>query len=304
MNSVFAQQPKLPPVSAERQAALWAKIQTVFHNESRDFCTLRLNGEALGYLNAAWRERVCADWQGGLEVRDDAVNVQGGDWLALADALQNMAWQWHKLGLLHGWRNEKFDVTDSAGRPLFALERAAFRPLGLVSRAVHINGYTRADDGVRLWIARRSPFKAVDPNKLDSIVGGGISSGETVAQALCREGFEEAGLPESLLAGAAESGRQYSVRTVARGLHREWLHIFDVCLPADMLPENQDGEVADFRLMTVGETVDAMIAGQLMNDALLATADALWRWGALPAGTPLAQWLADGDKRFRQPETF
>ena len=205
-----------------------------------------------------------------------------------------MAQQWHRLGLLSGWRNEPFDVRNRTGQTLFALERAAFRPLGLASRAVHINGLVHTAGGWRFWIARRSPFKAVDPNKLDNLVGGGIASGESVRTAMLREGFEEAGLSEAVLTPLQAQSVQHSLRAVSRGLHREWLHIFDAVLPEDVLPQNQDGEVAEFMQLTLAEVVAAMLDKRFMNDALLATLDMFERLNLLDADLPLAQWLRQG----------
>lgn len=284
--------PSFPtPFDAPACAALLELLQQRFAAEGAAGLPLHLNRLHLGYLKEPWLSYVLADWPHRLVHNNEGVWLAADDWLMLADALQNMACGWHSLGYLNGWRNEQFAVEDDKGRALFALERAAFRPLGLCSRAVHINGLAETEQGWCFWIARRSPFKAVDPDKLDNMVGGGLTAGESIAQALLREGFEEAGLPEERLAGAVEQSCVLSLRTVPRGLHREWLHVFDVVLPAGCVPENQDGEVAEFMLFPPQAVLEAMLAGRFMNDALLATLDACRRYGLVPADTPLAAWL-------------
>ena len=192
--------------------------------------------------------------------------------------------------MLRGWRGEYFDVCDEAGRSLFALERAAFRPFGLLSRAIHLNGLT-CRGGWRFWIGRRSADKAVDPNKLDNIVGGGVASGETALEAALRESEEEAGLGAVLPDRLRRQSCLHSLRPVSRGLHNEILHIFDVVLPPDFAPKNQDGEVAGFVLMDIPELVEAMLAGEMMDDAQLVTLDAFRRYGLLKPQHPLSQWL-------------
>ena len=89
-------------------------------------------------------------------------------------------------GRAPGWRNELLDVWTDAGDPpvrVAAIERGVMRPLGLVTRAVHLNGWST--DG-RLWVARRALTKATDPGMWDTLVGGLIGSGEPEQLALER----------------------------------------------------------------------------------------------------------------------
>lgn len=270
---------------------LWERVQSQFAWHRARCTPLWLNGLALGYLDEKWVQPVKRDWPGALQESAAGLMLETESWLSMADNLQNMAQGWNRIGLLDGWRNEKFDVADVQGKPLFALERAAFRPLGLLSHAIHINGLSNEGGEWKFWIGKRSPYKAVDPNKLDNLVGGGVASGESIREAMLREGGEEAGLDAAQLADASYCGCCLSIRHVSRGLHREKLHIFDVVLPPGLVPENQDGEVSGFVLMSPLALAEAMSEGRLMNDACLATLDAFLRHGLLDAGHPLAQWL-------------
>ena len=87
-------------------------------------------------------------------------------------------------GLIRGWRGEAYacetpvdDPCRERGAELFRLERAAFRFLGLMSRAVHINGWW--PDG-RMLCGRRALSKATDPGKLDNLAAGGLGAGEAL----------------------------------------------------------------------------------------------------------------------------
>jgi hydrolase, NUDIX family len=266
----------------------WARAS---YGASDDWNTLYLNGLALGRLNPFWRERIKQDWQEGLSEVSDDLYLQTDNWLAMGDSLQHLAHEWKSLGLLHGWRDEKFDVCEDAGKVLFALERAAFRPFGLMSQAVHLNGLVQTDGGWHFWIGRRSLHKAVDPDKLDNLVGGGIASGETPFEAACRESEEEAGLMPPALDTLRPAARIHSLRPVSRGIHNEILHIFDIVLPETVRPENQDGEVAGFELMNVSQLVETMLSQTMMHDAQLVTLEALKRYGALDRQHPLSLWL-------------
>ncbi|QEY24000.1 NUDIX hydrolase [Neisseria animalis] len=255
--------------------------------------TLWLNGKPLGRLSPQWAAQVVKDWHGEVNENADGIALNADSWLALGDGLQHLAFEWKRLGLLHGWRDERFDVCDSDGSVLFALERAAFRPLGLLSHAVHLNGLTYQDGAWRFWIGRRSPHKAVDPDKLDNLVGGGISSGEDITAAMLRESEEEAGLTAQQLSGLTLCNRMHSLRPVARGLHNEILHIFDVILPSEVRPENLDGEVAGFELFTPAQIVAVMAEGAMMPDAQLVTLDAFRRYGLLRPEHELTRLLQE-----------
>lgn len=265
-------------------------LQQIFHVDLSTWQTLYLCGKPLGHVNRHWQQQMQQDLGQLLSQDTQGLHLSGQDWLHCGDVLQNLGRDWCDLGLLSGWRNERFDVMDG-NEALFALERAIFRPLGLLSQAVHINGFCEHAKEPLMWIGKRSPYKAVDPDKLDNLVGGGVATGESLNQACAREGFEEAGLSAHFMTNMPVPRRLLSQRVVKRGLHREWLAVYDLILPSGMQPENQDGEVASFHLMALPEIVTAMLAGQFMSDAMLVTLDGWLAKGWLDAKQPLGQWL-------------
>ncbi|GAB3268145.1 NUDIX hydrolase [Chitinimonas naiadis] len=229
-------------------------------------------------LPAGWINREMANrlLESGLFLQIEgglALNEELGGPISRSHALQCLAEVLHGEGLLNGWRGEAYDWLDDWGRARFSLERAAFRPLGLCSRAVHVNGYI--EDG-GLWLARRAEHKAVDPGLLDNLTAGGISSGETVGDCLVRELAEEAGIPAWLAGFARPVGMVRSRRLEADGLHDELLYCYDLALPPDFVPVNTDGEVSSFELvdpLTLGDRLDEMTW-----DAAAVTVDWLMRW--------------------------
>lgn len=267
---------------------LWADTH---YGVSENWLTLFLNGTALGKVSPVWQQHIRKDWQEGYAESSDGIFLNTENWLSMGDSLQHMAHIWHRTGRLHGWRDERFDLHDAGGNPLFALERAAFLPFGLLSRAVHLNGLVFSEGKWHFWIGRRSPHKAVDPDKLDNLVGGGISSGETPAASVCRESEEEAGLDGTLFPLIRPVSRLHSLRGVKRGVHNEILYVFDAVLPESFTPENQDGEVACFEKMDIPTLLDAMLSGDMMHDAQMVTLDAFKRYGLIPPVHPLYRWL-------------
>ena len=209
----------------------------------------------------------------------DRLRLNISDITSAETLLQQATFALRQHGLVPGWRDELYDLhaTDAQGwpdlqRPLLKLERAAFRTFGFTSLAVHINGYT--NDG-QLWIARRAPSKAVDPNMLDNLAAGGVASGEAMADCAVRELWEEAGVPAALAQQAQASGVLHTRRNVAEGVHDELLYVFDLQVPASFTPQNTDGEVAGFILLDTPGVVGRL--SELTWDAAAVTLDFLQR---------------------------
>ena len=261
--------------------AILACLERITHYDKQAFTPLFFDGERLGCVNREWRERLlaCESALFSLSERGLHCNVDG-DYGRRSALLGAAARRWRDIGWLSGWRDENFTAFALDGTPLFELERAAFRPLGLTSEAVHLNALTRLADGeVRMWIGRRSPHKSVEPNRLDNAMGGGVAAGESLAVALQREGWEEAGIPAVQLAALTPCRMILAERPVARGLHREWLYAHDLWLAEGEAPQNQDGEVAEHLCLPLAE-VEALIAQErFMNDAALVAIDSLLRLG-------------------------
>jgi 8-oxo-dGTP pyrophosphatase MutT (NUDIX family) len=207
-------------------------------------------------------------------------------------------------GRLSAWRDERYAVGAApGGSPLFLLERAAARYFGIRTFAAHVNGTTRRDGDTAMWIARRSPRKAIDPELLDNLVGGGIAAGATVAETVAKEAWEEAGLPTALSRTARPVGTLEIRRTQPDGLQLETIFVHDLDLPNDTVPVNHDGEVAEFRVVSPDE-VARLAANEsgpdvVTADASLVVADWLMRHGFVSRGT--VAWDALDSLRHGKP---
>lgn len=167
-----------------------------------------------------------------------------------------------KEGFIPGWRNERYRIED-----LFDIERAAARPFGLTTQAVHLNGIV----GERMWLARRSATKSIDPGLLDNLVGGGVTAGLSPAEVLVKEAWEEAGIPAELARDATPGGTMSVLREVPEGVQSETISIYDLELPEDFRPQNQDGEVSEFKLLPFAEVEREVLtyeAGLVARDCL------------------------------------
>lgn len=214
---------------------------------------------------------------GGLQVGADRVALEARDATA---ALAGINRRLREAGLILAWRDETIAVPDPLDGPALAtMERAAARFWGTLTLGAHANGYLAGAAGqpTHLWIARRSPSKATDPGRLDNLIGGGVPLGQSPRETLVREGFEEAGLlPPELR--CARAGRVLRLaRDIPEGFQHEWLHVFDVELPAGRVPVNQDGEVAGFELLALDDAL--AVVDEMTVDAALVTLDFLARHG-------------------------
>ena len=185
-------------------------------------------------------------------------------------------------GVIRGWRDEPISIAPAYASPeLFRVERAAARPFGFMSYGVHLNGFALKGGLEHAWIARRSPNKAIDPDRLDNLVGGRIAAGLSVDETLRKEAWEEAGIPPALLANVTCQGAVRVEYSVPEGLHREILFVHDLRLPEDFKPVNQDGEVADIRLVPIEEVIQSILTGEFTLDAGAVMVDGLMRLGAV-----------------------
>lgn len=232
-----------------------------------------------------------AAWPQWVTVAAEAVTLDFGagqsaidrHWATLNEALRAQ-------GLIVAWRDEPYGVWDERETSHATIERAASRFWGTLTLGAHCNGYVAGADGrpTHLWVAKRSLTKPTDPGKLDNLIGGGVPLGQSPWEALQREAYEEAGLGPDEIAQTTP-GRIVALHCdIPEGLQREHLHVYDLRLPEDRTPQNQDGEVAWHRCWPVHEALAAAADGRFTTDAALATLDFALRHGLVPENDPLA----------------
>ena len=206
---------------------------------------------------------------------------------ARSAALAEVARALSAQGALSAWRDERYGATAGPNGPvLFELERAAARYFGIHTFAAHANGLIRDDDRWRMWLARRSPAKAIDPGLLDNLVGGGIAAGSDAATTLVKEAWEEAGIAEPLSRRAQCAGSVDICRATFDGLQHETIYVHDLWLPADFAPANQDGEAVEHRLSAPEAVLAVLATDDITADASLVIVDFLIRHGHIPPDDP------------------
>ena len=250
---------------------LLLQIQQLPHHGSRP---LTVGGRVAGWITSKATE--CISQLDGVYVCDEAVHVgrASSSRPVLTRRLSGMADVMREAGCLRAWRNETLDVIGE-GRKLAVIERAAVRPLGLLTHAVHLNAWT--PDG-RLWLAKRSLTKSTDPGMWDTLVGGLASSGENLEESLLRESNEEAGLLPT------DMGSRTPLHTILRmhkqvpeGFQVEDILVSECVLPESVTPHNLDGEVSEIRAVQLAELWEMINSDIITLEAELVIIDSLLR---------------------------
>lgn len=211
---------------------------------------LRIAGRLCGWVFPA--AALALEGLSGVELHHSHIDIGASlhPGAELDQLLTNVANTLRHAGCAPGWRNELLDVwVDPSPRPdrIGAIERGVMRPLGLVTRAVHLNAWS---ENGGLWVARRALTKATDPGMWDTLVGGLIGSQESDDLALIRETDEEAGLD------APEIAHRTPLRAITRmhrqipeGFQAEDVLTCECILPAHISPKNRDGEVMEIQCL-------------------------------------------------------
>ncbi|KAL9258744.1 Nudix hydrolase 20, chloroplastic-like protein [Drosera capensis] len=203
--------------------------------------------------------------------------------------------------VIPGVRNELYPVTASFGSQVFfSLERAAAPHFGIKAYGVHMNGYVAMNEEQSLWVGKRSQMKQTFPGMLDHLVAGGLPHGIPCGENMIKECEEEAGIPNHIAKRAKPVGAISYMDIDGRRFKRDVLFCYDLKLPVDFVPYNQDGEVDSFRLIPMLDV--AKIVGEtrfFKPNCSLVIIDFLFRHGYIQpedAGyLKLLQSLRSGD---------
>lgn len=214
-----------------------------------------IGDEQLGLANHATTE-VLSRWPEVFEVRDKTIKPHSSliNESDISQATAPVFAELHAEGFIDSWVNELYPVVKKFGEvPRMHIERAATHYMGVISFGVHVNGLVRKADGVYVWVGKRTMDKPFWPGKLDQMVAGGQPAGLGLMENVIKESAEEANIPQEL-ASQAEFITPLSYCSQGdRGINPDTLYVYDLWLPESFIPENTDGEVESFRLISLDE---------------------------------------------------
>ncbi|KAL4931621.1 thiamine pyrophosphokinase-related protein [Aspergillus undulatus] len=208
--------------------------------------------------------------------------------LAIAQTIEKAAKN-DSFAVLRGWRNEPYPVYGPGGEFLLEMERSASPLFGIASYGIHATAYVEDEYGLKLWIPRRSKTKQTYPSMLDNTVAGGMSTGEKPYECLVREAMEEASLPEDIVRANAVGVGCVSyayVRDDRAGgetglVQPEVEYVYDIRLPAEVVPKPNDTEVEEFCLLTIEETKKALANREFKPNCAVVLVDFFIRHGII-----------------------
>ncbi|OXA41704.1 nudix hydrolase 20, chloroplastic isoform X2 [Folsomia candida] len=196
---------------------------------------------------------------------------------------------WKEKGLFHldkTWRGENFEIkpgshyTSDSTPPLFTLDRSATPLFGLRQFGVHVNGFVRKPSGLSLWLQKRSGNREMWPGFFDNLVGGGLSTKNTIITTATKESSEEASIPSDyLMENLKPAGAVSFFYESNYGLFPNTEFVFDLELSEDFEPSNNDGEVEGFVLVTVEEAMEIVKSSKFKTTSCPVILDFLVRHG-------------------------
>lgn len=268
-------------MNVSARSALTEIIETAYRNIPSDLMPVFFMNEVIGHVSPQifsalqqFLEKDDQDLQL-IHCTNQKIIISSAPPYQLSIELRIIAEYLRDIQIIKGWRGEEFSFIDEHQLERFRVERVFFRTLGFHSRAVHVNGYQSKG---KLWVARRSHTKQIDPGRLDNMTAGGVSANETLYNCVIRELWEEAGIS----ADQALQINPISSVTIRRGiqdgsLHHETLYTYDLEMPEKIRPLNQDNEVSEFYLVDFEEALHFVLTEQFTIDAGVVTADFLLR---------------------------
>lgn len=151
-----------------------------------------------------------------------------------------------------------------------------------------------------MWIARRAKNKSTYPGKLDNMVAGGQPIDLSFKDNLIKECTEEAAIPLEMARRAISVGAiSYTFESKEEGgLKPNILICYDLEMPDDFVPKNNDDEIEEF-ILWPSQDVAAIVRDtqQFKLNCNLCIIDFLVRHGIIEAEHPDCHAICQGLRR-------
>ncbi|KAL4710579.1 hypothetical protein ACJJTC_008981 [Scirpophaga incertulas] len=200
------------------------------------------------------------------------------------------------LVALKGWRDECFAVSAPfCHENLLEMDRSAICLFGIRNYGVSVTGYLiHPTKGLCIWLQQRSFTKQTWPGKWDCFVSGGLAVGYGILETTIKEAAEEASVTGDIAKNLIPAGCVSFYFESERGLFPNTEYVYDLELPLDFVPQNADGEVESFELLTAEECVQRALSPQFKTTSAPVLLDFLIRRGYInPENEPNYRYLVE-----------
>ena len=250
------------------------------------FRTFLIEGEPLGWVRHDFAEYL-RRFSEVVAVSPTAVSLIPSTVEERSAALLNIGRDLVEKGWIQALDAEPYPILKRWNTPSFCtLDRTLVPWFGVRAYGVHLNGFVR-QDRTTLWIGKRSPERRVEPNKYDTLVGGGQPAVLSLRENLIKEAWEEASIDPETAKRALPVGVLTYLMEVPEGLRHDHMFLFDLELSSSFIPVNRDGEVAEFLSLPL-DRVSAIVERtfDFKFNCALVVIDFLIRQGYLTPDTP------------------
>ncbi len=227
---------------------------------SAGFIPFRVAGVRVGMVRHAFSEHL-AEWPDIFRVGREAVDLEfvGSSITERSRVVASVVAELSERGVISHLHGEQYVATPGTREQgLLFLDRAAAPYFGIRAFGQHLNGFVRDKRELKLWLGRRSDDRLYFPGCLDNLVAGGLPASIDLGENLAKECWEEAGIGMDLVAQAKPvSAITYNLET-EKGLKPDTMYCYDLELPATFKPRCTDGEVAEFKLLSVLDVMNVV----------------------------------------------
>ena len=156
-----------------------------------------------------------------------------------------------KKKIISSKHREFFPVFKSFNsKPLLKVQRVTGPFFGFQFFGAHLNGFLKKRNKYYMWIGKRSK-EGNFPNDFDQMAAGGLPYNVTMKKNLIKEAYDEANINKKLVLTPKFIGNiSYRIETKV-GLSRHILFCYNLELPKNFVPKNNDGEITNFYLLPI-----------------------------------------------------
>lgn len=263
----------------------------VGREHKKSFIPFKLEGEILGYIHPRFWERIKRFEKIFFHDPGDLRIGTGNGWITLHPTCNSTGERTRQidtiLRLLENeknitdWRNELSPVvTRFDGHRYFSIERAALPFFGIKCYGLHMNGFVRMNGKDFLWISRRSKKKKSFAGIMDNMVVAGQTPGGNCKEKLIQKALAKANIPVHMAQKAVSCGHVSYEQCNGLKMKRDVIYCYDLELPPDFLPFNNDGDIEDFKLVSLADVAKLVCTpGQYKLNSALVVMDFLFRHG-------------------------